>query len=147
VEPEEVTVSIDPPLHNPAQAANPTPTPPGYPPLPPGRQPAPVWETPTSYSRSAYPMPPAPEPPPKKLWYAVAAFLIVVGLVVCGVGIGIVVNWLGTQPANDHTFRTGGSTTRHIDAVKRRWSTSPTPPRPGATGFIATPPVSAAMSN
>jgi hypothetical protein len=114
-------VSIDPPPDNPADAASPTPTPPGSPPpsgYQPGyaAQPGPGWGTPTAYPPGAYPMPPARKPPPKKVWYAVAAVLIVVGLIVCGVGIGIVVNSLGKQPASEHRFGTGESTTVHIDA-------------------------------
>jgi hypothetical protein len=35
---------------------------------------------------------------------------------VAGIGIGMVVNSLGKQPASEHTFRTGESTTVHIDA-------------------------------
>lgn len=42
--------------------------------------------------------------------------LTVVGLIVCGVGIGTVVNSIGKQPASEHTFGAGESTTVHIDA-------------------------------
>jgi hypothetical protein len=61
-------------------------------------------------------MPPTRKPPPKKVWYVVGAMLIVLGLVVCGVGIGIVANSTGSQPASEHTFRTGGSASLHIRA-------------------------------
>jgi hypothetical protein len=58
----------------------------------------------------------ARKPPPKKHWYAVSAVLIVAGLVISGVGIAVVVNSVGKQPASEHTFTAGGSTTIHIGA-------------------------------
>ena len=109
-------MSNDPPPWNPAGTPNPAPTPPadwqpGY-----GAQPG-IRLGPTNrVSPGAYPMPPARKPPPKKSWYIVGAVLTVVGLIVAGFGIGVVVNSTGTQPASEHTFRAGGSTTVHIDA-------------------------------
>jgi preprotein translocase subunit Sss1 len=61
-------------------------------------------------------MPAARKPTPKKYWYAVASVLTAVGLIVCGVGIGMIVNSVGMQPTSEHTFGAGGSTTVHIDA-------------------------------
>jgi hypothetical protein len=119
-EPEEVNVSIDPPPYNAADPHNPAPIPPRHP-APPGwqpgygAQPAPGWGTPTAYPPAGYPMPPR-KPPPKKLWYAVSAVLIVLGLFAIGVGIGIVANSLGKQPTSEHTFGARESTTLHIDA-------------------------------
>jgi hypothetical protein len=61
-------------------------------------------------------MPPTHKPAPKRYWYAVAAVLTAVGLAVCGIGIGMVVNSIGEQPTSEHTFGAGESTTVHIDA-------------------------------
>jgi hypothetical protein len=109
-------VSIDPPPWNPAQAAGPPYQPPpgwqpGY-----GAQPGPGWGPPTAFPPGAYPMPAARKPAPKKYWYAVAAVLTVVGLIVCGVGTAMVVHSIGKQPPGERTFGARGSTTLHIDA-------------------------------
>jgi hypothetical protein len=121
VEPEEVTVSSDPPPYHPAGGPYPPPAPPSYP-APAawqpgyGAQPSPGWGTPTALPPSAYPPPPTRKPPPKKLWYVVSAALIAIGLVVIGVGVAMVASSLGKQPTSEHTFRAGGSTTVHIGA-------------------------------
>ena len=110
-------MSIDPPPYNPADAPHPAPAPcaawlaAGY-----AAQSGYGWGPPTAFPPGAYPMPPARKPAPKKYWYAVAAVLTAVGLVVGSVGIAMVVNSIGRQPTGEHTFGAGESTTVHIDA-------------------------------
>jgi hypothetical protein len=118
---EEFNVSIDPPPYNPAGAPDPASMAPPYMPTPGwqpgyGAQPGHGWAPPTTFPPGGYPMPPAPKRAPKRYWYAFAAVLTAVGLAVCGVGIGMVVNSIGKQPASDHTFGAAESTTVHIDA-------------------------------
>ena len=41
--------------------------------------------------------------------------IAVIGLIVCAVGVVLVVNSTGKQPASEHTFKNGETTTVHID--------------------------------
>jgi hypothetical protein len=116
-------VSIDPPPSNPADAGNSAPPPtswhPGYP--QPGYAPATGYGAHPGYGWApAPPYPPAYPPvrkrPPKKYWYALGAAVAMIGLIVCGVGIAMVVNSMGAQPDGAHTFKSGETTTVHIDS-------------------------------
>ena len=109
-------MSIDPPPYHPAGAPHyPAPPPPacqpGY-----GAQPGYGWGPPPAFRPGGYPAPPVHKRPPKTYWYVVGAVLTVVGLIVIGVGIAMVASSIGKEPADDHTFPAGGSTTVHIDA-------------------------------
>lgn len=68
------------------------------------------------YGGQPVPPPVPPKQPPSKLWYAVGAGLLVIGLAV-GAGVFAVglVDILSKRPPAEHTFPSGGSTTVHID--------------------------------